>query len=79
MKSNPSEIHLIASMLAIPGREEELREVLRFLFEPTRKEPGCRRYDMYASDQTRRFFANASDDADFTTGTSLKVDGGGLA
>jgi quinol monooxygenase YgiN len=35
----------------------ELREVLRGLLEPTRNEPGCRRYDMNASDQRGRFFA----------------------
>ena len=27
MKLNPSEIHLIASLVALPGKEEELREV----------------------------------------------------
>ena len=57
MKQNPSEIHLIASLAALPGKEEELREVLRGLLEPTRNEPGCRRYDMYASDHQGRFFA----------------------
>jgi quinol monooxygenase YgiN len=51
-----SEIHLIASMVALPGKEDELREVLR-LSEPTQNEPGNRRYDMYASDQRGRFFA----------------------
>ena len=57
MKLNPSEIHLIASLVALPGKEEELREVLQGLLEPTRNEPGCRRYDMYASDHQGRFFA----------------------
>jgi quinol monooxygenase YgiN len=57
MKSNTSEILLIASMVAKSGREGELREFLRGLLEPTRKEPGCRRFDVYASDQKGRFFA----------------------
>jgi quinol monooxygenase YgiN len=38
MKSNSSKIHLIASTVALPGKEEELREVLRALLEPTRNE-----------------------------------------
>jgi quinol monooxygenase YgiN len=51
MKSNSSEIHLIASMVALPGKEWELREVLRGLATPSRNDRGCRRYDMYASDR----------------------------
>jgi hypothetical protein len=44
MKHNTSEIQLVVSMVAKPGKDEELREVLRRLLEPTRKESGCRRY-----------------------------------
>ena len=57
MKSNPREIYLIAGLVALPGKEHELREVLRGLLKPTSSEPGCRRYDMYASEQQGRFFA----------------------
>ena len=57
MEHNTSEIKLVVSMIAKPGKEEELREVLRRLLEPTRKEPGCRQYEMYASEQKGRFFA----------------------
>jgi quinol monooxygenase YgiN len=57
MEHNTSEIPLVVSMVAKPGKEEELREVLRCLLEPTRKEPGCRRYEMYASEQKGKFFA----------------------
>ena len=57
MEHNTSEIQLVVSMVAKPGKEEELREVLRRLLEPTRKEPGCRRYEMYASEQKGKFFA----------------------
>ena len=57
MENNTPEIQLVVSMVAEPGKEEELREVLRRLLEPTRKEVGCRRYEMYASEQKGRFFA----------------------
>jgi quinol monooxygenase YgiN len=58
MSTNTKEIHLIASMIAVPGRESELREVLRGLIGPTRNEPGCRRYEMYESKQKGRYFAD---------------------
>jgi quinol monooxygenase YgiN len=57
MKSDSSEIQLIASMVALPGKEGELREVLRGLVMPSRNDRGCRRYDMYTSDQQGKFFA----------------------
>jgi quinol monooxygenase YgiN len=57
MSTNTKEIHLIASMIAVPGKESELREVLRGLVGPTRKEPGCHRYEMYESEQKGRYFA----------------------
>ena len=57
MEHNTSEIQLVVSMVAKPGKEEELREVLRRLLEPTRKEAGCGRYEMYASEQKGKFFA----------------------
>jgi quinol monooxygenase YgiN len=58
MSTNTKEIHLIASMIAVPGKESELREVLRGLIGPTRNEPGCRRYQMYESEQKGRYFAD---------------------
>jgi hypothetical protein len=45
MSTNTKEIHLIASMIAVPGKESELHAVLRGLIGPTRKEQGCRRYE----------------------------------
>ena len=57
MKPFTPEIELVVSMVAKPGKVEELREVLRRLLEPTRKEAGCGRYEMYASEQKGRFFA----------------------
>jgi quinol monooxygenase YgiN len=57
MNSDSSEIPLIVTMVASPGKEEELRKLLRSLLEASRNDPGCRRYDMYASNQKGRFFA----------------------
>ena len=58
MSTNTKEVRLIACMIAVPGKESELREVLRGLVGPTRKEPGCRRYEMYESEQKGRYFAD---------------------
>jgi quinol monooxygenase YgiN len=37
---------VIARVVAAPGREEDLRDVLEGLVAPTRAEPGCLRYDL---------------------------------
>jgi quinol monooxygenase YgiN len=58
MPTNTKEIRLIASMTVVPGKENELREVLRSLIGPTRNETGCRRYQMYESEQKGRYFAD---------------------
>jgi quinol monooxygenase YgiN len=42
-------IHVIATFIAAPGKEEELESVLRGLLEPTRREAGCLRYDLLRS------------------------------
>lgn len=43
----PQEIvHVIATFAAAAGKEEELEQLLAGLVEPTRKEPGCLRYDL---------------------------------
>jgi quinol monooxygenase YgiN len=55
--TNPSEINLVASLIALPGKETELRGVLRGLVTPSRNESGCRRYDMYASDHQGKVLA----------------------
>jgi quinol monooxygenase YgiN len=54
MPTNRKEIRLIASMTVVPGKENELREVLHGLIGPTRNEPGCRRYQMYESVPNKR-------------------------
>jgi len=40
-------IAVVATMKAKAGKEEELRKELLALIPPTRKEPGCIRYDLH--------------------------------
>jgi quinol monooxygenase YgiN len=42
-------IHVIATFIAAPGKEDELESALRTLIEPTRREAGCLRYDLLRS------------------------------
>jgi quinol monooxygenase YgiN len=42
-------VHVIATFIAAPGREDELESVLLELIEPTRREAGCLRYDLVRS------------------------------
>lgn len=42
-------VHVIATFIAAPGKEDELESVLRTLIEPTRREAGCLRYDLLRS------------------------------
>jgi quinol monooxygenase YgiN len=47
---------VVAEMYAKPGKEEELKQELLKLVEPTRKEEGCVQYDLHvANDDPRRF------------------------
>ena len=47
---------VVADLVAKPGKEEELRQVLLGLIEPTRKEEGFVQYDLHVStDDPRRF------------------------
>jgi quinol monooxygenase YgiN len=39
-------VHVIATFMAAPGKEDELEEALVALVEPTRREAGCLRYDL---------------------------------
>jgi quinol monooxygenase YgiN len=39
-------VHVIATFVAAPGKEDELEEVLGSLCEPTRQEAGCLRYEL---------------------------------
>ena len=39
-------LRVVARVVARPGKEEELRALLRGLIEPTRREPGCVTYEL---------------------------------
>jgi quinol monooxygenase YgiN len=41
---------VFASFVAIPGKEEELAELLRWMADQSRKEPGCRQFDLYRAE-----------------------------
>ncbi|AFY78587.1 hypothetical protein Ple7327_3374 [Pleurocapsa sp. PCC 7327] len=56
MMSN-STIRVIAHVIALPNKIEELKAVLLNLVEPTRQEEGCIQYDL---------FQNQTDPTDFT-------------
>jgi len=40
-------VHVVATFVAAPGKESELESALAALVEPTRKEAGCLRYDLF--------------------------------
>ena len=42
-------ITVFASFVPKAGQQEEVAQVLRGMVGPTRKEPGCRRYDLYCA------------------------------
>ena len=49
-------IRVIARIRAVRGRESTVEVALRALLEPTRREPGCRRYELYRSVEDPRDF-----------------------
>jgi quinol monooxygenase YgiN len=42
-------VHVIATFFPEVGKEDELERVLLEMIEPTRREPGCIRYDLVRS------------------------------
>ena len=50
-------VRVVARVVARPGKEDELRALLRGLIEPTRREPGCVTYEL---------LQNTADPTDFT-------------
>lgn len=50
-------VRVVARIVALPGKADELRAVLTRLIEPTRGEPGCVRYEL---------LQNQADPTDFT-------------
>ncbi|MGN6628134.1 MAG: putative quinol monooxygenase [Tepidisphaeraceae bacterium] len=51
-----AKVTVIARALALPGKEKELKEVLRSMLAPTHAEPGEKVYDLYQSDTAGRFY-----------------------
>lgn len=49
-------VHVIARIVAKPGREEELKTALVGMLAPTHAEPGEKVYDLFQSDDPRRFY-----------------------
>ena len=51
---NKKTLKVIATIIALKGKEKNLRDVLNKLIEPTRKEPGCISYTLLnnIADQT---------------------------
>jgi quinol monooxygenase YgiN len=47
--SLPKYLTVVAEISAKPGREEELKQLLLSLIEPTRGEAGCIQYDLHVS------------------------------
>lgn len=45
-----ADLHVVGVLTAKPGSEQIVRSALNALVEPTRAEPGCVSYDLYASD-----------------------------
>lgn len=43
-----SEVFIVVALRAQPGTEDELRRDLTAVVEPSRKEPGCLGYDLFA-------------------------------
>lgn len=64
MSSQP--IMVIATFNPLPERASDLRDLLGTMLEPTRQEPGCRRYDLYRSDDAEPalHLIESYDDAD---------------
>ena len=47
---------LVAEIVAQPGKEDELRNVLLGLIEPTHKEAGCIQYDLHEDNERSGHF-----------------------
>jgi quinol monooxygenase YgiN len=51
-----SKTKVIARIVAKPGQEAELRELLRGMLAPTHAEDGCEFYELYESHEPGRFY-----------------------
>jgi quinol monooxygenase YgiN len=50
------DLHVIARITARAGEESRVREELEKLIEPTRAEPGCRKYELFVNDENEADF-----------------------
>ena len=51
-----AQVCVIARVVAVPGKENELKQVLRAMLAPTHAEPGEKVYDLFQSDTSSRFY-----------------------
>jgi quinol monooxygenase YgiN len=49
-------IVVFASFHPVPGKADELQDLLSWMVENTRTEPGCERYELYRQDATDEVF-----------------------
>ena len=64
MENPVDEIVVVAHFTARPGKEGELLNLMRSLLEPTRREPGCIRYELNQEIENPRAFTFAEKFAD---------------
>ena len=50
-------LRVVAHLYAKPGKEEELRSLLLGLVAPTRKEPGCIKYELHGNQENPSEFS----------------------
>lgn len=51
-----AKVHVVARVQAKPGQEAEVRAMLRAVVEPTRRERGCVRYELFEARDTPSAF-----------------------
>lgn len=59
MTTKSEERHIVATIIAKPGRRDEVKALLLDLIQPARDEPGCLYYDLYQEqDAPDTFYIN---------------------
>jgi quinol monooxygenase YgiN len=53
-----AEVLLICRFVPRAQKEDQLRALLQGMLAPTHAEPGCKRYELYESDSSERFYLN---------------------
>ena len=76
---NPNQISVIATTRAKAGHEDEVRKAFASLIEPSRKEPGCLRYDILEDvHYTGRIYTYEEWESEEALQTHLHVNKAGL-